>query len=436
MRAILRFYLPLAFPAVLVGVSHAVVSWALTRMPDAAVVLSAYALAAGMAQLCEAPVIAVRQTAMALVRSLRNWRIVRAISWGVALCSLALQLLVIYGPWTEPVLRGLFRVPEHLFAPTLTIFSVYLGLVVVSTWRFLHQGVTIGNKRPLFVTAGMVVRLPVQMVLAYGAVYRGWLPPLWVGPVLILSAIGVEALVAYIGSRRLLQSMPEEESTQPLTMRSGLTFLLPLAASFVIYAVGRPAINAAVGSTPHAEPALATLSIIYILFFAFLGPLQALHQVAVLFPRERRRTFGFALVAGLGSSLVLLLLGATLPGSLLLFKLFEVPADLREPLVAAVRTMAVWPVLFAVGDYLQGILILERNTRPVGMARVAGVLTSVGLVKLSIGAAGTPSAAVSLAVAGMAAGAAAETIVMYGLRRLSTHDSGSGSGSVPADEAA
>lgn len=60
---------------------------------------------------------------------------------------------------------------------------------------------------------------------------------------------------------------------------------------------------------------MATLSIIYILFFVFLGPLQVLHQVAVVFPKDRWQTFRFALGAGLVSSLLLLLPGFTGAGS-------------------------------------------------------------------------------------------------------------------------
>lgn len=83
--------------------------------------------------------------------------------------------------------------------------------------------------------------------------------------------------------------------------------------------------------------------------------------------------------------------------------------------------MAVWPFLYAVGDYLQGVLLPERNTRPIGIAKSVGVLISIGLVKLLVGTAATPSATAAIAVAGMAAGAVAETLVMYGLRMLDVH---------------
>lgn len=428
MTKILRFYLPLALPAVLVGISHGIVSWVLTRMENASVVLSAYALASGVAMLSEAPVIAVRQVAMTLVRSQRSWRIIRLISWVMGLSSLVLELLVAFTPLSGPVLRGIFRVPDPLVAPTLAVFQLYLLLVVISTWRFMHQGVTIGQKRPLYMTAGMVIRLPFQILLAYGTVQWGWIPPLWAGPGVLLSAILIEGIVAWVGSSRILRTLPEDEpppqEDQPaalaeqLTARSVLRFFLPLAASFFLYALGRPAINAAVGSTPHAEPALATLTIVYILFFIFLGPLQVLHQVVVVFPGEQKRTLRFAFGAGLIASLLLLLLGSTELGVALLVSAFEVPAALQGPLAASVRVMAAWPLIFALGDYLQGMLLVDRNTRPVGIAKFAGVIVSVGLVKLLIGLAGSPAAAASIAVAGMAGGAAAETGVMYGLRRL------------------
>jgi len=419
MKTLIRFYIPLALPQVLMGISHGVISSTLASLGNAAVILSAYTLAVSIAQLAEAPILPVRQFVMTLAHDRRSWKVIQLICWGIALVMVGLELASAWGPLMRPVLQGLFRVPDHLLAPTLTMFRLHLWLVALSTWRFLHQGMVVARRQPIYVTAGVCVRLPFMVLMGYGITHWGWVTPLLAGPSIMMTAIFVEALVAWVGSRRWIKELPEVEPDLPaLTIGSGLRFFIPLAASSVALTVGRPFINATVGSSAFADTALAAMNLLYIVQFVLLGPLGVLNQATVIFGKDRKMTLRFCLYVGVIVLAVLLALGYTGPGNRFLAWALNAPAELTQPMIAAVKTMALAPLFFAMSDYLQGILLLEQNTRPIGYAKVVGVVVSIVLVRVLIGTADTPSGTAVVAVLATASGAVAEVLVMYGLRLL------------------
>lgn len=417
MKQMLLFYLPLALPAALMGMSQSIVSGALARMEDAAVVLAAYTLAGGVTLVGESPAFPVRQLSLALVRDKRSWHIARAVAWTVTLTSFGIEMIVGWGPLMRPVFQSIFGVPDHLLAPSVTIFRLFMWITLISTWRFFYQGITVAFKQPLYITVGVVVRLPFMLLAAYGIVNYGWVEPLLAGPAIVMVATIVEASVAYIGARRIYSALPEQaEDPAPVTLGAGFRFFLPLVLSAVAWAIGRPLVNAAIGRSPYAEDALAALALSIILWFAVIGPLALLHQVTAVFsqaPGGRAATLRFAVGAGLVTTLLLALLGYTPAGTRFLISALAVPPHVEAAFVASIRPMIAFPLVAALSDHAQGLLLLERNSRLISLAKFAGVGTSVAVVWLLIGSTPTPAAAASLAVWAMGSASGTETLVLY-----------------------
>jgi hypothetical protein len=302
----------------------------------------------------------------------------------------------------------------------MVTYSIMLFLAPMALVRFIFHGVLIGQRRPVFITIALTLRLALVLLLAYPAITGGWFPPLLAGPIVMMIGIVLESLVVYLPARRLLAKLPEvAEDHPPILPGEVLRLMAPLSGALLIFTFGRPAINAALGASRYAEESLAAIGLSSLVFFTTMGLLLGINQLAAVFGTDqagRAKVVRFAIGLGLLLTLVLAFLGFTVTGVNLLEGLVGVPATLHEPFITTVRVLVAWPLLFAISDYTQGILLIERRTRLIGLSRTAGVLTSIGLMHLLVGYGTSPAQLTGLSIAVMVIGTAVELSIMVGTR--------------------
>jgi hypothetical protein len=412
-----RFYIPVAANAALMMLSHAVNTAGLSRTPQAATALAAYSLGLAMAVFFEAPVLMLRQTVIALVRSRGDLRLLLRMTGWLAALLLVGQLLVFAGPGGKIIMGRVLGAPRHLWEPALYAFLTLAPLPAVSGVRCIYQGVVLYRRQPSIITVAMaarvftmagVVALLVRLVPHWGSV---------IGSVTFIAGLSVETLicVGYAVSSGSISSSPQPSKEPALRAATILTFAAPLVVLGLVDSVSSMAVNSSLARTMRPEDAMAAYALAWSVVAVLIGALQNLHQVVLIFGDEPGgkpvlRRF-LSVVGGLGV-LMLFVLACTPAGRFVVLQLLGAPAELAEQVTRIMMWLIPLPALVTVSDACVGSLLALRRSRMVAAAKSANILA------LSVAAmtAGTWAPRVGFAVGPimMISGSLVETMLLAG----------------------
>ena len=95
-------------------------------------------------------------------------------------------------------------------------------------------------------------------------------------------------------------------------------------------------------------------------------------------PLVRRFSMVFAII----STVMLITVAYTPIGQFILKELIRVPAEMLQPTLLAVRTLAFFPLIMAWLEYNTGLLLLSQSTRIVGISKATNLLATISFVVL------------------------------------------------------
>lgn len=376
---LLRFYLPLAVTWMLMMFTHTIISAGLARTVDPTVSTAAYAVALSLGAIFEAPLVMLRQTGMALISSKQSFQVVRRIAGITLLIFMAIVVAIGYVPTLGRfVFQDILGVADELLAATITAFRVTMLLPIASGLRCLYQSLILINKRTTYISTGMFIRLGYMIVLIYCFANFQWVVGPLVGAIAIVSGIFIEGLNAYWFGRNLI---PKGKKT--ITPRAAWSFYLPLVASSLFVAMGKPFINAGLARMPDAAISLAAFSVASSFAWVLISPSQNVHQVTMVFgrdPADRPLVRKFAATVAVISTVALLAVSFSPLGQWLLDSLIQVPAELIEPTLWGIRTLAFFPLIICWLEYNTGLLLLTQATRLVSLGKTLNLLTTIAFV--------------------------------------------------------
>lgn len=422
----LRFYLPLAWTAILMMVTHVVVAGGIARTADPKLALAGLALAQGVSVFLEAPLVMARQVAVALVRDPANFRLVARATLAVLAAVTALAVAIAATPLGRLVFFTLLGAPAAVAAHGWLVYGYYSLLPAASAFRSLTQAVAILCRQTRWVFFGMIVR--VGIVAGTVAVLAGsrWTPGGAVGAVAITAGIATEAVVCGAVLPGLLRGLRREDPAPRLEPGTVWRFFGPLIAAGMISNLSKPVLNAGLARAADAAIALAALAVAQSVAGILTNPIQMLHQVVLVFERddpppgpEGRQTAGrFALAVGLVGAACVAAIGFTPAGEWIFRTAIGTGDDVTPAALGATRWMALLPPILAWQEVTVGRLLLSRRSQSV----TASKTVNVAVVGLAIGAliasarsgAAIPgyAAAVLSVAAGHAAEAALATILL------------------------
>mgnify|MGYP000860134344 CR=1 FL=1 len=376
---LLRFYLPLAVTWMLMMFTHTIISAGLARTVNPTVSTAAYAVALSLAAIFEAPLVMLRQTGMALISSKQSFLVVRRVARITLLIFMAIVVAIGYVPALgRYVFQDILGVADELLAATIIAFRVTMLLPIASGLRCLYQSLILLNKHTTYISIGMFVRVGFMIVLIYCFSTFHWVVGPLVGAIALVSGIFIEGINAYWFGRKLI---PEGEKT--IMPRAVWSFYLPLIDSSLFVAMGKPFINAGLARMPDAAISLAAFSVASSFAWVLISPSQNVHQVTMMFgrnPADRPLVRKFAAAVAIISTTALLAVSFSPLGRWLLTNLIQAPAELIEPTLWGIRTLAFCPLILCWLEYNTGILLLTQATRLVSLAKTLNLLTTIAFV--------------------------------------------------------
>lgn len=376
---LLRFFLPLAVTWMLMMFTHTIISAGLARTVDPTVSTAAYAVALSLGAIFEAPLVMLRQTGMALISSSQSFQVVRRVAAITLIIFMAIVIAIGYVPALGRfVFQDILGVADELLAATMAAFKVTMLLPIVGGLRCLYQSLILINRRTTYISIGMFIRVGFMVVLMYCFSTFRWVVGPLVGAIAIVGGIFIEGINAYWFGRRLI---PEGQTT--ITPRTAWGFYLPLIASSLFVAMGKPFINAGLARMPDAAVSLAAFSVASSFAWVLISPSQNVHQVTMVFgrdPADRPLVRKFAATVAILSTAALVAVSFSPLGRWLLNNLIQVPAELIEPSLWGIRTLALFPLVICWLEYNTGLLLLTQATRLVSLGKTLNLLTTIAFV--------------------------------------------------------
>lgn len=378
---LLRFFIPLAITWTLMMFTHTIISAGLARTVEPTISTAAYAVALSLAAIFEAPLVMLRQTGMALISSRQSFLTVRLMSAITLLVSLLLVLSIAYIPILGNfVFQSILGVSDELLAPTISAFRVTMWLPLVGGLRCFYQSLILINQKTTYISIGMFVRVGFMVILIFGFTNFHWVVGPLVGAITLVSGIFIEAVNAYWFGRKLI---PEGETT--LSSRAAWAFYLPLIASSLFVAIGKPFINAGLARMPDAAISLAAFNVASSLAWVLISPSQNVHQVTMVFARkaeDRPLVQNFTLAVATISTALLMGIAFSPLGRWFLSSIIQVPLELVEPTLWGTRILAFFPIIICWLEYNTGLLLIIQATGMVGMGKTFNLITTIAFVLL------------------------------------------------------
>jgi len=174
----------------------------------------------------------------------------------------------------------------------------------------------------------------------------------------------------------------DQDNSAGLTTHAVLRFWLPLAASWLLMATEKIAVNAVIARTAEAKLQLAALGIAFSLALAVESPIISLLTTSNALARDResfRLLHRFML--GLNATLivVMLLLGFTPLFDLVVVRFIGTPAEVAVKVRPVVWAMTLWPAAIGFRRFYQGVMIRYGYTRQISYGTAVRFLTAAGV---------------------------------------------------------
>jgi len=410
---IFKTWWPLAASWLLMGIEGPAMSAVIARLANPEIHLAAYGgVVFPLSLIVESPIIMLLAASTALSKDWASYARLRRYMMAAGATLTGLHFLVAYTPLYYLVVEKVIGVPPEIVQPAR------LGLMIMLPWtwsiayRRFHQGVLIRFGRSQTVGIGTVVRLSADgLVLMLGYLVKT-VPGVVVGTTAV--AVGVMSEAAYVGLvvrpvlRGPLRLAPPV--AQPVTLRSFLSFYIPLAMTSLLTLLAQPIGSAAISRMPLALESLAAWPVVSGLVFMFRSLGMAYNEVVVALldePRSsaslRRFTAWLAALTGLAFLMVVIT-----PLARLWFEgVSALPPRLSRLALDSLWLALPMPVLAVLQSWYQGVILHSRQTRSVTEA-VAVYLVS-NAVLLGMGVAWGKAAGLGVALAAMGLSMALQT---------------------------
>jgi Na+-driven multidrug efflux pump len=202
---------------------------------------------------------------------------------------------------------------------------------------------------------------------------------------------------------------------QKLTYK-GITLLyLPLAASWVLMLLEAPLINAFLARGPDPETALAAFGVALSIILVVEAPVLMMLELSIALSKNLqafRKIRVFYIAVGIAITLLGLVLFYTPLWRVVLYRLMNIPPEIAEATIPALRVFVWWPLPIGWRRVYQGILITDGRTRFISIA--TAVRIAVVLAVMTVGGSRGLLPGATLAAAAMLLGVIVETTLTHG----------------------
>ncbi len=387
-KELLKTFLPLSLSDMIMVLAAPLVGVVLSRLPDAKIHLAAQGAAQSMAIILESPIIMILHASNAAAANKRAYKTLGALMWSWSAVITLLYAAIAFTPAYTWVAERAIGLPHEMALAARPAFSVMLLWPASIAIRRYLQGHLIHHRRSREIMFSGFVRLGTLVVMLLAGAHAG-LPGATVAGLAYVSSVITEAAAVYYFSRKLrreLSGQPEPESAHtevPLQFSRLFWWYLPLAGTQVLSWLARPSITAGIARAGVAELSLAAWPVAWSTVSVLANGTRMVQQLTigqVRDGRSHRVIRRFSLWMGVAFTALLSLVAFTPLSGAYLERVVGLSADLVEVSKPVLALAAVFPVLVAAQNWMQGLLVMSGRTGWVNLGALAGGATTVSAV--------------------------------------------------------
>lgn len=401
-RALWRQFLPLSLSDVVMALGDPLITTGLARLPDARTNIAAAGMAKTLAVVFESPIIMVLHASNRLAATVASRRaMLRFTLWAVALLTVLLAGLAL-----PPVFD---RVAPHLLGAEATALATARSMLpVLVLWpaaiglRRYYQGLLIHAGQAVAIGRSGVLRLATMaMVVAIGVYWHmpGWL----MAALALIGGVVVEATLIAVAATATGATQPPRGGVAvalPSDMTSVWRFYRPLASSMLVVWGARALLLGIVARAADGPVAMAAWPAAWGLIVVVANATRMVQQVVIHNHAtcDGKTLLRFVVTVGAVCSLVLVGVAYGPFGTDLLAAFVGHDAALVDAVQPVMAFGVVVPMLVAVQNALQGVLIASAQTRRVNAATWLGaiMLLCAAAIATHAGIGGAVSAVVAM----------------------------------------
>lgn len=395
-RRIFQTWWPLAASWLLMSAELPALSAVVARLADPEIHLAAYGgVVFPVALVIESPIIMLLAASTALSKDWASYAKLRRFMMTAGAVLTALHALLAFTPLYDIVIVGLLHPPEEIIAPAR------IGLIIMLPWtwsiayRRFHQGVLIRFNRSRTISVGTIIRLIADLVVLIVGFSLHSVPGIVVATGAVATGVLSEAVYVGIVVRPVLRN--ELRRAKPVgetvTMRSFLSFYVPLVMTALLSLLIQPLGSAALGRMPQPLVSLAAWPVVNGLVFSLRSLGIAYNEVVVALLDENgssRNLHRFSWIMAAVTTGLLFLITAT-P----LAEIWFVQVTALNPDLAQLAKSVIWlalpiPGLSVFQSWYQGTLLHSRQTHYITESVVIFLSLSAALLALGVVWGGIP----------------------------------------------
>jgi progressive ankylosis protein len=382
-KKIFYFWLPLAATWIMMSIEGPFLAALIARSTEPKFNLAAYGVAYSLALIIEAPIIMIMSASIALVKNSQSFYKLRNFTYSANGIITLLMLIVTTPPIFYFITERLIGLPGEVSRLT------HIATVILIPWpgaigyRRFHQGLLIKNNLTRRVAYGTIVRLLSMSICATLLFFSGIVEGVIVGATSLSFAVIMEAIAIRFMVQSTIKKIKSDDaiSTQSLTYKEIYKFYYPLALTSLIGLGVQPLVTFFVGQSRMSLESLAILPVVTSFVFIFRALGLSYQEVIIALMGENKEglkpLLKFAMYLSGILVAVLALFAFTPLSDFWFFTISGLSESLSKFAQLPLMIMFFFPALTVLISIQRGILVSDKNTKPVTMGTTTEFLIIV-----------------------------------------------------------
>ncbi|MEK5038204.1 multi antimicrobial extrusion protein MatE [Sporosarcina sp. FSL K6-3457] len=386
-RQLSAFFIPLGISASLTSITHVIINGTLSRGEHAAFIIACYAIAMSLFSILERPMIVFRQTSSALVTDKSTFKLVGRFFIYVLVVTMIISTVIAFSPLGHWFYINIFGATANMVEAISLAFKVVILVIIFSGIRGLYQGIIITQLATNWLTIGVVARLIAMFITAYLMVNFNFITSVS-GAIIFLVGMLIECLVSVYKGDSLLRNGLHPVDSPPLVKTDVSRFYFPLMYYFLLQTILTPVIYILLAKSTNIEMSIASFALAFSITNLILGFFMYTHQLVLQFyADDKKKVVKFVIFASIIPTLLLCLLCYTPLGMAFMQRVMGADEPLSLATITVLKFFIIKTLVFPWVDFLNGFLMLRRQTNKMLFAQLANlivvVVTMLLLIQLS-----------------------------------------------------
>lgn len=376
-RQLCAFFIPLGVSASLTSVTHVIINGTLSRGDNAAFIIACYAIAMSLFSIIERPMIVFRQTSSALVTDKVSFKLLSTFFIYVLGVIMLISSVIAFSPLGKWIYIDIFGATNDMVEAISITFKVIILVIVFSGIRGLYQGIIITQLATNWLTIGVVARLAAMFLTAYLFVVFDLISSAS-GAIIFLIGMLIECLVSVYKGDSLLRKGLNVVNPSHLVKADISRFYFPLMYYFLLQTILTPVIYILLAKSKDIEMSIASFALAFSITNLILGFFMYTHQLVLQFYAEnKKKILKFVVFASIIPTLLLCLLCYTPLGMAFMQGIMGADEKISLATITVLKFFIIKTLVFPWVDFLNGFLMLRRQTNKMLFAQIGNLIVVV-----------------------------------------------------------